>query len=274
MSRPQDTLESVKPAQPVAPWLGGKRRLAKRIIARIEAIPHACYAEPFAGMGGVFLRRAKKPKCEILNDLNGEIVNLFRVIGRHPDELLRQFEWALSARDEFRRMLAVSAETLTDVERAARFVYVQRQSFGGRPATKATPGDFAPSPHNPARFDPRKLEKTIRAVHDRLKGVHIECLEWDAFIRRYDRPGTLFYIDPPYWGHEADYGKGLFARDDFTRMAEVLRDLKGRFILSINDRPEVRELFAGFDLEAVQTRYTANHNRGPLVGELLISTAS
>ena len=73
----------------------------------------------------------------------------------------------------------------------------------------------------------------------------MECLAWATFIRRYDKPFALFYIDPPYWGHETDYGKGLFEREDFGRMAELLSGLKGRFILSLNGGPEVRELFAG-----------------------------
>ena len=82
----------VQPAKPLAPWLGGKRNLAGRVIERIEAVEHSCYAEPFVGMGGIFLRRAKRPKSEILNDINGEIVNLFRIVREHPDELNRQFD--------------------------------------------------------------------------------------------------------------------------------------------------------------------------------------
>ena len=78
------------------------------------------------------------------------------------------------------------------------------------------------------------------------------------FIRRYDKPPMLFYIDPPYWGHEADYGKGIFAREDFARMADQLRDMNGRFLLSINDRPEVRDIFAGFEMEEVAIRYSAS----------------
>ena len=85
-------LEPIEAAEPLARWLGGKRILAKRIIARLEAIPHRCYAEPFVGMGGVFFRRKQRPKSEILNDINGEIVNLFRIVREHPDELTRQFD--------------------------------------------------------------------------------------------------------------------------------------------------------------------------------------
>jgi DNA adenine methylase len=96
----------------------------------------------------------------------------------------------------------------------------------------------------------------IEAVHERLAGVVIERLDWSAFIARYDRPGTLFYLDPPYFGCERDYGDGMFARDQFARMADQLHGMQGRFILSLNDRPEVREIFAGFDFEDVGLRYT------------------
>ena len=268
---PDAALEPVEPAEPIAPWLGGKRFLARRIAARIEAIPHRCYAEPFVGMGGVFLRRASRPKSEIVNDHNADIVNLFRVVREHPDELARQFEWALSARREFGRMVAIPPETLTDVQRAARFAYLQRLSFGGKPAHKATPGNVNHNPHGDTRVTSKRMRRLITAAHRRLEGVHVECMDWEAFLQRYDRPFTLFYLDPPYWGYERDYGKGMFGREDFGRMAELLRDIKGRFILSLNDLPEVRELFAGFEIEEVQTTYTTNHRNARRVGELLIS---
>ena len=261
-------LEPVAPAKQIAPWLGGKRLLAKHIVERIEAVPHRCYAEPFAGMGTVFFRRARRPSAEIINDINGEIVNLFRIVREHPDELARQFEWALASREEFRRLLAVPPETLTDVQRAARFAYLQRLRFGGR----VNDGSMNTSPHYPSKFQAEMLLERIRDAHRRLQRVQIEHLDWHDFISRYDRPFALFYIDPPYWGHEADYGKGIFARDDFARMAELLRGLKGRFILSLNDRAEVRETFAGFALEEVTTRYSMNWKAAKRpVGELLIS---
>lgn len=115
------------------------------------------------------------------------------------------------------------------------------------------------------------MQLLIRAAHERLQSVQVECLDWQLFIGRYDKPFTLFYIDPPYWGNETDYGKGLFSREDFARMAEMLRGLKGRFILSLNDRPEVRETFEGFRFEEIKTTYTANAKVAGKVGELLIS---
>ena len=265
---PPGPFRDVKPAKPLAPWRGGKRNLAGRIIERIEAVPHDCYAEPFVGMGGIFLRRARRPKTEILNDIDGDLVNLFRIVREHPDELDRRFDWAIASRAEFLRLLEVPPESLTDVQRAARFAYMQSLRFGGKSGGTST--NFGP--HYPNRMRPARMRQLIRGMHERLAGVHVECLEWDEFIRCYDRPFTLFYIDPPYWGREADYGKGLFSRDEFARMAELLRGLKGRFILSLNDRPEVRETFEGFAFEEVTTSYSANARSAKRrVGEVLIS---
>ena len=115
------------------------------------------------------------------------------------------------------------------------------------------------------------MRRLIAAAHKRLEGVHIENLDWAAFIARFDRPATLFYLDPPYFGYETDYGKGLFSREDFERMASLLAGIKGRFILSLNDVPEARALFKEFPMEAVETRYSSNIKSTRRAGELLIS---
>jgi DNA adenine methylase len=102
----------------------------------------------------------------------------------------------------------------------------------------------------------------LEDLHSRLSGVVIECLPYRRFIDRYDRPGTLFYVDPPYWGGENDYGKGMFERTDYELLAEGLAKLKGTFILSINDVPEIREIFSGFSLDEVTTNYSVSNRTG------------
>ena len=102
----------------------------------------------------------------------------------------------------------------------------------------------------------------------------IENLPYDQLIPRYDRAETLFYLDPPYWGCEGVYGQELFSREEFTRLAELLRGIKGRFILSLNDHPGVRKCFAGFEMEVVETKYSVAFHTGKeaqKVRELLIS---
>jgi len=247
------TLEAVAPVRPVAPWLGGKRNLAKRLVSRINAIDHATYAEVFVGMGGVFLRRDKRPKCEVINDLSEDVTTLFRVLQHHYLPFIDMIRWQISSRASFERLARQDPSTLTDMQRAARFLYLQRLAFGGKVAGART---FGVAPGLGGRFDVSKLVPMLEDLHERMTGVVIERLDWSAFIARWDRPETLFYLDPPYFGCERDYGSGLFDRSQFETMADVLAQLKGRFILSLNDHPEVRRIFARFDIEAVTTRYT------------------
>jgi len=260
----KEGLIAVRPVQPVAPWLGGKRALARRISERIAAIPHTRYVEPFIGMGGVFFRRSHKPGLEVINDVNRDVVNLFRILQRHYQQLLDVMRFQLYSRADFERLRATPADQLTDLERAARFLYLQKTGFGGMGRT------FGIDYSRP-RWSLSKIEPLLEAVHERLEDVLIECLDFATCIERYDsRPGTLFYCDPPYWGHTDDYGRDIFSEADFVRLRDLLGRLQGRFILSLNDRPEVRELFAGFELEEVSLNYRASGKVTP-ARELIIS---
>lgn len=253
----ESSLLPTRPARPVAPWIGGKRNLAETIIAEIEWTPHRLYAEPFVGQGGVFLRRPFKAPAEVINDINREVINLFRILQRHYVAFLDMLKWQITSRSEFERLKAIAPDTLTDFERAARFLYLQRTSFGG----KVTGQNYGLT-IGPGRFDVTKLVPLLEAVHERLAGVTIECLPWGEFIDRYDRPETLFYCDPPYAGSQDDYGKAIWSPDDFGRLADRLRRIKGRFLVSLNDVPMVRDAFKGCRLQPVTTTYTIAKNSG------------
>lgn len=257
----------VQPGKGAAPYIGGKRKLAKRIIERIETIPHEVYAECFVGMGGVFFRRRFAPRAEVINDRSRDVATFFRVLQRHYQSFLDEMKWKLGGRAEFERLMAVDPETLTDLERSARFYYLQRLAFGGKVAGR----NFGVSPFEPSGFNIVRLASELEEIHTRLSGVVIECLDFEAFLDRYDRPGVLFYLDPPYWESEGDYGKGLFSRDDFSRLAAALRGLKGDFLLSINDTHGVRLCFEGFHFEEVRLNYTIAAAGATLATELIIA---
>jgi DNA adenine methylase len=245
------TLQPVNPVRPVAGYVGGKRNLSRRLVELIGRTPHRTYCEAFVGMGGVFLRRKSRPAVEVINDISGDVATLFRVLQEHYPYFVDMLRWRLTSRAEFERLLAIPGERLTDLQRAARFLYVQRTAFGGKVAGR----NFGVSPQTPGRFDITKLEPMLADVHERLAGVVIERLGYADFITRYDRPETLFYLDPPYFGCEDDYGLGVFSEADFERLRDLLEQLKGRFILSINDRPEVRAIFSQFEVEEVGLNY-------------------
>lgn len=259
-------MERVKSASPVAPWLGGKKQLFPKIIERIEAINHQTYVEPFVGMGGIFLRRRFRPKLEVANDRNGEIVNLFRILQRHYPQLLEVMRFSVASRREFERLRHTDPATLTDLERAARFLYVQRLAFGGK-----LDGVFGVAPSHAPRFSLSRLESILEAAHERLEGVVFENLDWAELIERYDTPSTLFYLDPPYMGGENDYGKGLFDAGQFDRMGDLLSRISGAFVLSINDTPRSREIFDRFNLEEARLRYTISSDGATDAAELIVS---
>lgn len=260
--------KNITPITPPAPYIGGKRNLAARICPMIDAIPHKTYVEPFVGMGGIFFRRRVQPRAEIINDYGRDVANLFRILQRHYPQFLEVMRFQLTTRAEFERLVATDPSTLTDLERAARFLYLQRTAFGGKVVSRC----FGVAKNYPARFNLTTLEPMLEDVHTRLSGVVIECLDYAEVIRRYDGPDTLFYLDPPYWNCEGDYGAALFGRDDFERLASQLSGIAGRFILSINDTPEVREIFAAFDLEAVKTTYSiaGKRTKARAAGELIV----
>lgn len=262
------SLQPVSPVRPAAGYLGGKRNLARRLVERIAAVPHTTYAEVFVGMGGVFLRRTARPRVEVINDWSEDVSTFFRVLQRHYVAFVDMLRYQVTSRAAFDKLAALEPASLTDLERSARFLYLQRLAFGGHVAKRS----FGVDTQNPARFDVTKLVPLLEAIHERMAGVVIERMTWAAFIDRYDRPGTLFYLDPPYYGSESDYGRGMFGRDEFAVMADRLAGLKGRFILSLNDRPEVRDVFAGFAIEAVRTTYTiASGSNAKSAGELIIT---
>lgn len=261
------SLEPVTPSKPLAPYIGGKRQLAARIVRLINDTEHQTYAEAFVGMGGVFLRRDRRPKCEVINDWSEDVSTFFRVIQHHYVAFLDMMRFQITSRANFEKLLALEPGSLTDMQRAARFLYIQRLAFGGKVAGRS----FGVATDRPGRFDITQLGSMIEAVHDRMGGVIIERLPWAAFLERYDRAGTLFYLDPPYYGSEGDYGRAMFDRTEFEEMAQRLRALKGRFILSLNDHPEVRKIFAGFEFQTAELSYTVSSKRAAAARELIIT---
>lgn len=259
--------EAVRPVSPAAAYLGGKRNLARRICAIVDSSEHDGYAEPFVGMGGIFLRRSVRCKFEVINDISGDIANFFRVLQEHYPYFIDMLRWRVASRNEYERLAGMDPDRLTDLQRAARFLYLQRLAFGGKVSGRNYGVDTFRT-----RFNIAKLEPMLADIHERLTGVSIEQLPFERFIPRYDRPGMLFYLDPPYFGGEKDYGAGVFERDDFARIADLLTRLEGKFLLSINDTPEIRACFVDFRMEEVETTYTVSAgNNSKRAGELLIS---
>ena len=232
-------------ALPIIPWIGGKRRLADRIIPQFP--PHTCYVEVFAGGAALYFMRPPAD-VEVLNDVNGELINLYRVVKNHLEEFVRQFKWALSSREVFKWLQDTPTQTLTDIQRAARFFYLQQQAFGGKVDGQTWGTATTAPPINLLR-----IEENLSAAHLRLSNASIENLDWYKCMERYDRPHTLFYLDPPYW-ETAGYGVE-FEFEQYEKMAELMGRLKGKAILSLNDHPDIRRVFGRFQMDTTGIRY-------------------
>ena len=257
----------IVPLKGLAPYVGGKRILAPHLVKLIERVPHTTYVEPFAGMGGVFFRRRSRPRVEVINDFSMDVATLFRILQRHYVAFVQMLQWQLTTRAEFERLVRTDPNTLTDLERAARFFYLQKTAFGG----KVSGRNFGVSPGERGAFDVTRIIRELETYHERLAGVVIERLPYAEVFARYDRPETLFFVDPPYMGSERYYGANLFGPEDHARLAGLLAGIKGRFILTINDCPKVRELYGRIRVRSRALGYSVGGGkRAKTVRELIV----
>ena len=234
-------------SKPIIPWIGGKRRLARHILPLFG--DHRCYCEPFCGGAALFFMKEPSP-VEVLNDLNGEVVNLYRVVQHHLDEFVRQFRWSLASRKIYGWLRNSNPDPLTDIQRAARFFYLQKLAFGGKVQGRT----FGTAATSPPRLNLLRIEEDLSQAHLRLIRVCLESLTWQQCMFKYDRPQTLFYLDPPYWQTE---GYGIdFGMEQYEELAKTIAGLQGRAILSINDHPDMRRVFKDFSRDKVGITYT------------------
>jgi len=254
-------------------WVGGKSRLRKPII---DLLPeHTCYVEPFAGAAWVLFGKPPS-EVEILNDLDQELVTFFRVVKEKPEELIASFEWELVSRAEFERLANLDSSQLTDVQRAHRFYYLIMAGWGGelnypRFQTSITDGGHG----NRLIGALKTLRERLRPIHERLRTVIIENLDWRNCIDRYDRPGTVMYIDPPYPGNGCNYAHNMRDWDQHQELADRLKATECKWILSSYDIPGIREMFSEYYIISVQSasgmRVKKNDTSRVLNKEVLIT---
>lgn len=251
-------------SNPILAWPGGKRRLASKLLPLFPN-PHTCYVEAFAGGAALLFARPEPAKAEVLNDINGELINLYRVVQHHLDEFVRHFRWSLSSRQLFDWAKVQRPETLTDIQRAARTFYLHKLAFGA----KVDGQTFGTSTSGPARLNLLRIEEDLSAAHLRLAKVVLESLPWAECVDRYDRPETFFFLDPPYW---KVMGYGVpFGLEQYQALADAMRTMKGKALLTVNDHPDMRKAFAGFRISTAGIRYTVgSHGRDRVRGELIV----
>ena len=248
------------------PYIGGKSYLASWIISNFpEEYPALTYCEVFGGGGWVLFK--KEPSyVEIYNDLNRDLVNLFTVIRDNYAEFSHRAEWSLHSREMFKEAIIKLKEDdfISSVEKAMYYALLRVQTFAGGnskswayqiTADKISSGKWLP------------FIRRLELINARLKRVQIECLDFGNIIERYDGKKTLFYLDPPYVEAEHYYNiQGVnFGSQDHERLAKLLKKIKGRFVLSYYEHPEVRKLYNGYK---IITKDSVKHSCGIVKGRI------
>lgn len=240
---------TVAPIKPVVPYHGGKGRLAAWIVSLMPA--HRVYVEPFAGSAAVLLAKAKSTH-EILNDVDGNVVNFYRVLREQPDELERVVRLTPYARDEF--AAATFSEDLDDVERARRWWIRCQQSFAHTGTSATGWSTSIKRGSNNARTVLNRIDRFADAA-ERLMHVTIENRDALALIREYSVPDSVVYADPPYLQSTrsamtkrpaGDYEHEFATEDEHRELARVLHDARGTALVSGYPSPLYDELYAGW----------------------------
>ena len=247
--------------KPVLRWPGGKTRHLKYILPLIPE--HHCYCEAFAGGLAVFLAK-ERSKLEVVNDQKDILVALYRNAKYHIEELVCEVQWTLNARsnmEDFR-----TEQGLTEIQRVARWLVRNRLSYGGMGRHFGFEG---------ARSSREATMRSLRELSERFDRTIIENLPYEKCISHYDKPDTFFFLDPPY----LDALPGIYDGWNEAQMREfagVVRQIRGPWLITVNDCPVTRDIFAGFQLRgtAVDNKLaSARLKRKVIMRELLITPA-
>lgn len=221
-------------------WIGGKKLLRNEIVNRFPEKTER-YIEVFGGAGWVLFHKDRHAKMEVYNDYNGDLVNLYRCIKYHCNELQRELSFMLNSRELFNDFKAqYDTRGMTDIQRAARFFMLIKTSYGSDTRS-----------YGCVKKDISVMVEYLSKIQERLSKVIVENRDFEALIKVYDKPNALFYLDPPYYGTEKYY-QAQFLSDDHIRLFKVLNHLEGKFILSYNDCEYIRELYKDFKIEEVK----------------------
>lgn len=249
----------MKRTKPLLRWPGGKSRLLGDILPLIR--PHKLYVEGFGGGLAVFL--AKPPSAaEVVNDANGDLVNLYRHAQFHLDALIHEVEFTLTSREDLEGL--IEQPGLTGLQQAARFLLRNRLSFGGGGSSFAVSKQGSPSRAN--------VIENIRALNARLDKTTVEHLPYERLFRNYDSPDTFWFLDPPYSAGEVGT-YDAWTDETMTEFAARVEDLAGDWLVTVNDSPLNRSLFSRHVVQPVVTRSGAVNKKklpGATFGELII----
>lgn len=248
-------------------WQGAKTPLLPVLLPLIESIPHRCFVEVFAGSAIVTLAKPPSSKVgEVINDLNGDLVNFYRCMIQHGPEMRRLLRHTINSRQIFTEAKLLRSHR-TDIQRACDFLYLNRVSFGGGMrnygvAKGGAGGGAVVSWPNVLRM--------LKAASARMHRVNVECLTWQRCLKVYDGPDSLLFIDPPYVGTIQDTYES-FTLAKMQELHDAVMVLKGRWIVTTGDTPAMREMWQDCQIQSVSRARGISARNAKPYAELIIT---
>lgn len=222
-------------------WIGGKKSLRSKICEQFPE-KYEKYVEVFGGAGWVLFHEERPGKTEVYNDYNSELVNLFRCVKYHAEEVKKELKYMLNSREIFQDFLAqYNLRGLTDIQRAVRFFMLVKTSYGAKLTT-----------YGCVKRNVENMTGMLEEIQKRLNTVVIENEDFEKLIKVQDRENTFFFLDPPYYGTEKYYKNVDFSKADHERLFNAVKDIKGKFMISYNDCEYIRNLYKDFKIEEVE----------------------
>lgn len=238
--------------------------MLKLILPRIPK--HVCYCEPFIG-GGAVLFAKPRSEVEIINDFNDTLIALYRNLQFHLPALESEIDWLFASRKNLHDFIAQPG--LTEIQRAARYLLVNRTSFGGNMHSFG----IAKTKGGGVNFRKDIITDVLGRARERLNGVVIENTSYERCLENYDSKDSFFFMDPPYMNCKQAAYKS-FSESDMRQFRRRVEKLKGQWIVTVDDSPLNRELFSDCSIEPVVTRNQLANGRThakATFGELIIT---
>ena len=240
----------------VIPYYGGKFTISKKILKYIPE--HERYFEPFFGGGSMFFRKAKA-SWNILNDVDNDLVNLYICVLEQFDELAEKIYWYPRSRklhDDFRNIIKSTQDiSIPDTTRASQYYYIVRNAFNNKPLNTFSKDTYWST----------RIVDELKISKKKLDGATIENLDFEELIDRYSmREGDFVYLDPPYVvADKKDYYRNPFNSKQHKQLKNVVDKItknSGKFMLSYDDREDIRELYKEYEVNTIETKYVGRRS--------------
>ncbi|UUV25976.1 MULTISPECIES: DNA adenine methylase [Lysinibacillus] len=252
-------------------WVGGKSKLLKVLLPLIPE--HKGYVEVFGGAGWLLFGK-EKSKWEVLNDLDNNLMNLWEVIKNNKDEFISSFEYTLVSRKTFNEYKQIyKNKHYKDSMHQAHILYYLLKAGVGASLPDGGGCGFGIAKDN-SRLRLEDIGKDINEAYMRLKKVTIENRDFKDIINSFDSEDSFFYLDPPYRATaRASYPVGEFTDTMYKDLRDCCFNIKGKFLLTINDDEYIKELFKGFNIVNHEVYYgISKQNAGRINFKELIIT--